>query len=80
MNKMIMPKLMWRDGNEETVLNHNTERKRNTQTREARTEENSKPESTQLQGRLYDFGVRITPKRLTLLNNKRTSELISHIP
>ncbi|XP_053084063.1 centrosomal protein of 72 kDa isoform X2 [Pangasianodon hypophthalmus] len=48
-NKMMMSKLMLREGNEETVLNHNFDRNRNISTQEAHIEQYSKPESTHLQ-------------------------------
>ncbi|XP_017308156.1 centrosomal protein of 72 kDa [Ictalurus punctatus] len=48
-NKMMMSKLMLREGNEETVLNHDFDRSRNILTQDAHTEENNKPESTHLQ-------------------------------
>lgn len=59
-NKMMMSKLMLREGNEETVLNHDFDRSRNILTQDAHTEENNKPESTHLQGCLSDFSVNIS--------------------
>lgn len=80
-NKMMMSKLRLREGNEETVLNHNWNK--NILTQEACTDEDSKPASTRLQGRLNDFSVKTSPKIPTLLMTKEPvscyhASLISH--
>lgn len=62
---MMMSKLMLREGNEETVLDHNFDGNRNILTQDAPTEENSKPESTRLRGRRNQL-----VKMLTLLITK----------
>ncbi|KAF5909849.1 centrosomal protein of 72 kDa, partial [Clarias magur] len=63
-NKIMMSKLIFCEGNEETVLNHKFERNRNILTQEVPVEECCKPESTHLQGnpseilnRGYDSGL-----------------------
>ncbi|XP_053343292.1 centrosomal protein of 72 kDa isoform X2 [Clarias gariepinus] len=48
-NKIMMSKLMFREGNEETVLNHNFKRNRNILTQEVCAEKSCKPESAHLQ-------------------------------
>lgn len=50
-NKIMMSKLMFREGNEETVLNHNFKRSRNILTQEVCAEKSCKPESAHLQGK-----------------------------
>ncbi|KAM9436351.1 centrosomal protein of 72 kDa isoform 2-T2 [Clarias gariepinus] len=69
-NKIMMSKLMFREGNEETVLNHNFKRNRNILTQEVCAEKSCKPESAHLQENPSEIRNRISGYDSGLLSSQ----------